>query len=392
MSGLVLTIRIVLVRVAFAVARRLPLRSRVVLATAHAARLAGNLAAIRDDLGTRRPAVPIVVLAHRPATGLGGRLVAAWQAVVAGYYLATSRVFIVDDYFFPIYVVKPRPGTTIIQTWHACGAFKKVGYSVLDKTFGVDEALARRVRIHSNYDICLVASQAAAPHYAEAFRQPLERFVSRLGIPRTDVFFGEERLAQTREAVRRRYALPEGRSVLLYAPTFRGDSVTDARATDDLDLHMLRETLGDDHVLLIRLHPFIRSRTVIGPELAGFAIDVSDHPDINELMLVSDVLVTDYSSAIYEFALLGRPMVFFAPDYEAYERERGFYFDYRTGVPGPIFETTADLAAHLRAGTFDIERVERFRDASFDVADGGSATRVTDELILPSLTRTGYRR
>ena len=392
MSGLVLTIRIVLVRVAFAVARRLPLRSRVVLATAHAARLAGNLAAIRDDLGTRRPAVPIVVLAHRPATGLGGRLVAAWQAVVAGYYLATSRVFIVDDYFFPIYVVKPRPGTTIIQTWHACGAFKKVGYSVLDKTFGVDEALARRVRIHSNYDICLVASQAAAPHYAEAFRQPLERFVSRLGIPRTDVFFGEERLAQTREAVRRRYALPEGRSVLLYAPTFRGDSVTDARATDDLDLHMLRETLGDDHVLLIRLHPFIRSRTVIGPELAGFAIDVSDHPDINELMLVSDVLVTDYSSAIYEFALLGRPMVFFAPDYEAYERERGFYFDYRTGVPGPIFETTADLAAHLRAGTFDIERVERFRDASFDVADGGSATRVTDELILPSLTRAGERR
>ena len=70
-------------------------------------------------------------------------------------------------------------------------------------------------------------------------------------------------------------------------------------------------------------------------------------------MLVSDVLVTDYSSAIFEFSLLDRPMVFFAPDYEAYERERGFYFDYRTGVPGPIFETTAELAAYLRAGIFD---------------------------------------
>ena len=82
-------------------------------------------------------------------------------------------------------------------------------------------------------------------------------------------------------------------------------------------------------------------------------------------------------------------MVFFAPDYEAYERERGFYFDYRTGVPGPIFETTAELAAYLRAGIFDIDRVERFRDESFDVADGHSATYVTDELILPSLTRAG---
>jgi CDP-ribitol ribitolphosphotransferase len=210
--------------------------------------------------------------------------------------------------------------------------------------------------------------------------------VSRLGIPRTDVFFGEERLDRTRAAVRARYGLTEGRRVVLYAPTFRGDSVTDAHATDDLDLGLLREVLGDDHVVLVRLHPFVHSRTVIGPELAGFAIDVSDHPDINELMLVSDVLVTDYSSAIYEFALLGRPMVFFAPDYEAYEAERGFYFDYRTGVPGPIFETTEALARYLRAGQFDLERVARFRAESFDVADGRSTARVTDELIVPSLT------
>jgi CDP-glycerol glycerophosphotransferase (TagB/SpsB family) len=391
-SDIVLSVRIVLVRSAFAVARRLRLRRRVVLGTAHSPRLAGNLAAIHDDLVARAPAVRLVVLAHRPAAGVRGRIAAAWHAVVAGYYLATSQVFIVDDYFFPIYVIHPRAGTTIIQTWHASGAFKKVGYSVLDKSFGAAEALARRVRIHSNYDVCLVASQAAAPHYAEAFHQPLDRFVSRLGIPRTDVFFGDDRLARVRDDVRRRYGLTDGRRVVLYAPTFRGDSVTDAHATDDLDLGLLRAAIGDDHVLLIRLHPFVHSRTAIGPDLAGFAIDVSDHRDINELMLVSDVLVTDYSSAIYEFALLGRPMVFFAPDYEAYERERGFYFDYRTGVPGPIFETTAALAEYLRAGVFDIGRVERFRRESFDVADGRSTARVTDELILPSLTGTRARR
>jgi teichoic acid ribitol-phosphate primase len=391
-NDIVLTIRILLVRVSFAISRHLRHRRRVLLATSHADAIGGNLAAIRDDLAARHPAVPVVVLAHAPARGLRGRLAAAWQSVAAAHYLATSRVVVVDDYFFPIYVIRPRPGTTIIQTWHACGAFKKVGYSLLDKSFGVDATLARRVRIHSNYDVCLVASQAAAPHYAEAFRQPLERFVSRLGIPRTDVLFGDERLERIRVEVRRRYALAPGRRVVLYAPTFRGDSITDARATDDLDLGLLRSVLGDDHVLLVRLHPFVRARTPIGPELAGFAIDVSDHPDINELMLVSDVLVTDYSSAIFEFALLGRPMVFFAPDYEAYERERGFYFDYRTGVPGPIVETTADLAAYLREGRFDLERVERFRAASFDVADGRSSERVTDALIVPSLTRAGDRR
>ncbi len=360
---MILTIRILLVRVGFVLSRPLPLRSRVVFATAHAATLGGNLAILRDELATRRPAVAMVTLAHRPATGLRGRLAAAWQAIVAGHYLATSRTFIVDDYFFPIYVIRPRRGTTIIQTWHASGAFKKVGYSVLDKSFGADEALARRVRIHSNYDVCLVASQAAAPHYAEAFRQPLDRFVSRYGIPRTDVFFGEERLARTRDEVRRRYDLTDGRRVILYAPTFRGDSVTDAHATDDLDLEWLRA--GPRRGPRPARPPApVRplARPSIGPALAGFAIDVSDHPDINELMLVSDVLVTDYSSAIYEFSLLGRPMVFFAPDYEAYERRaRASTSTTGRGVPGPIFETTGELAEYLRAGVFDTARVERFR-------------------------------
>ena len=107
-------------------------------------------------------------------------------------------------------------------------------------------------------------------------------------------------------------------------------------------------------------------------------------------MLVSDVLVTDYSSAIYEFALLDRPMVFFAPDYEAYERERGFYFDYRTGVPGPDLRDDRGAGARTfgRASSTS-SACDRFREASFDVADGGSATRVTDELIVPSLDRAG---
>jgi CDP-ribitol ribitolphosphotransferase len=388
-KGPILTVRILVVRLAFGIARHLPLRSRIVLATAHSAKLAGNLDSIRDDLARRYPTIPVVILAHRPATGTRSRIAALWQALIAGYHLATSRVFIVDDYFFPIYVIRPRDGTTIIQTWHACGAFKKVGYSLLDKSFGADEELTQRVRIHSNYDVCLVASEASAPHYAEAFGQPLGRFEWRLGIPRTDVFFGEDRLARTRAAIRERYGLTDGRRVILYAPTFRGDTITSAHATDDLEVEVLRGALGEDHVLLVRLHPFVRSRAPIGPELADFAIDVSDYPDINELMLISDVLVTDYSSAIYEFSLLDRPMVFFAPDYEAYERERGFYFEYRTGVPGPIFETTEALAAHLRAGVFDLERVDRFRRESFAIADGRSTERVTDALIVPNLTRAG---
>jgi CDP-ribitol ribitolphosphotransferase len=382
---LLIGVRTWLVRVAFSVGRRRPLRRRVVLATAHAARLRGNLAYIRRELAATHPEIEVVVLAHPPARGIGGRLTAAAHAMLAGWHLATARLFVVDDYFFPIYVIDPRRGTTIVQTWHASGAFKKIGYSVLDKSFGADATLTSRVSIHANYDICLVGSQRAAPHYAEAFGLPLDRFVSRLGIPRTDLFFDEQRRSAAVAAVHARYSIPQDRRVILYAPTFRGDTVTDARQPDDLDIGLLRERLGDTHVLLLRLHPFVRDSVGIGPADRGFVIDVSDWPDINELMLVSDVLVTDYSSAIYEFALLERPMLFFAADHQAYERERGFYFDYRSGVPGPILDSTESLAEALRARTFDRERVAAFRDLSFDVADGHATRRFVNEIVLPAL-------
>ena len=386
MRGFVVQLRILAVRSGFVAGRLLPIRRRVVLATSHADRLGGNLAFIRDELQRRTPPEPIIVLAFRHRSGIRGRAAALWHALRSGFYLATARVFVVDDYFFAMYVIHPRPGTFRVQVWHAAGAFKKFGYSVLDRSFGADEALVEHVPIHANYDLCLVSAEATvAPCYAEAFGLPLDRFTSRIGIPRTDLFFDDARRAQAAADVRRRYAIPVGRRVILYAPTFRGDSVIAARYEENLDLEALADVVGDDHVLLLRLHPFIRRRATLGEGLSGFVIDASDHPDINELMLVSDVLVTDYSSAIFEFALLERPIAFFAPDHEAYVGERGFYLDFPADLPGPVFETTSALAAYLRAGTFDTARIREFAGVSFDLADGRSSERFVDLVVRPAL-------
>ncbi|HXI45963.1 MAG TPA: CDP-glycerol glycerophosphotransferase family protein [Candidatus Acidoferrales bacterium] len=372
-----------LVRVGFAIGRRTPIRGRVVLATSQADTLGGNLGAIRAGLAGRSPGIPVTVLARRRAGTAGWR--AGLDLVLAGWHLATARLFVVDDHYLPMYAIRPRSGTARVQVWHACGAFKKFGYSLADKAFGADAATLEAFPIHTNYDRCLVSAMRFAPFYAEAFRQPVERFTSHYGIPRTDLFFDAPRAAAIAADVRRRYAIPEGRRVILYAPTFRGELTTQARSPEGLDLAALRAVLGADHVLLVRAHPFVRDRLRIGGAAEGFAIDVSDHPDINELMLASDVLVTDYSSAIYEFALLGRPIAFLAPDHAAYERERGFYLDFAADLPGPVFEETAELAAFLRGGAFDLEAVARFRAESFDVADGHATERFIDELVRPVL-------
>jgi CDP-ribitol ribitolphosphotransferase len=378
---LLLAARTWAVRLGFAIGRRTGRPDRVVLATAHAGRLSGNLALIAAEV--RRRGIRPVVLVHQPRRSPAGRLSTLAFHVRAGAAIARARVLVVDDYFFPLYVLRPLSETTVAQVWHACGALKKFGYSVLDKTFGADEELVRSVRIHTNYDLCLVSSEAAIPFYAEAFRVPADAFVAGLGIPRTDLLFGDVEMRAAR--LRARYGIPDGRRVVLYAPTFRGEGVGSARADGLLDFDVLASALARDHVVLVRLHPFIRSRLDLPDRLRGFVIDVSDAPEINELMLASDVLVTDYSSALFEFALLGRPIAIHAPDLAAYERERDLYIDIRTELPGPVLETTEAVAGWLRAGEVDDAAIEAFARRWFTVADGGATRRFVDRVVEPAL-------
>ena len=174
--------------------------------------------------------------------------------------------------------------------------------------------------------------------------------------------------------------LAEHTTAVLYAPTWRDDS----RGPDGLvvqpnwlDLERLQQGLPET-VLLARLHPNVRSGAAHRP---GFTFDVGSHPDINELYLAADVLVSDYSSAIYDFAVTGKPIVLFAPDLEHYRGDvRPFYFDYEEWAPGPVTATTdellaalADLGATRRDAA---ERYRRFRETFCPLDDGYASERV----------------
>jgi CDP-glycerol glycerophosphotransferase (TagB/SpsB family) len=382
MNRFLRVVRTLVARLGFAVGRLRRISPHVVLATSHTPGLTGNLAWVRDELARREPPIPFVELTRGSRRSRLDLLVFTFRA---GFHLASARVFVVDDYFFPMYVITPRSGTTRVQVWHAAGAFKKFGHSVVDKSFGADPDLVSAVRIHSNYDLALVSSMAVARFYAEAFDAPMRIFTSRIGIPRTDLLTDPALRAAAEARVRSRYPSLAGRRVVLYAPTFRGTSVTHARYADLMDLDAMRRILGDGWVVLLKLHPFVRRSLEIPAGLEDFAIDASAEPDVNELMLVSDVLVSDYSSVIYEYALLGRPILFLAPDEDAYDLERGFYFDFRADAPGPIVATTEALAEGIRAGAHDLERVRAFAAASFDVTDGHATARLVDRVLVPGL-------
>jgi CDP-glycerol glycerophosphotransferase len=169
------------------------------------------------------------------------------------------------------------------------------------------------------------------------------------GYPRNDLLCSGE-APQVAERVRRRLGLPDGKRVVLYAPTWRDNQYyASGRYRFDfrLDLERAWQQLGDDYVVLLRGHHHMADDVPEGGR-PGFAINVTAYPDISELFLVSDILVTDYSSVMFDFAATGRPMLFFTYDLEQYrDNLRGFYFDFAAEAPGPLLATSDEVLAAI---------------------------------------------
>ena len=297
----------------------------------------------------------------------------------ATHYLAKSSFLLVDDYYFPIYVVNLRKGTEVIQVWHACGAFKKFGYSVLGKSYGADDNYVKYVPIHKNYSHVLVSSKEVIPHYAEAFNMDPSR-IHPMGIPRTDLFFNDTLKTEAIERVYHKYPELKGKKLVLYAPTFRGVVRQQIDVVMPFDLKQATESLGEDMILGLKMHPFVSKSF----DLEGLenVINLSDYPEVNDLLLVTDLLISDYSSLVFEFSLLERPMIFYAHDRVDYIAERDFYYEYESFVPGPIVETTEELIHQLKSSNFDLEKVKAFKSKFFDRADGKVTQRFIHEIIL----------
>jgi CDP-ribitol ribitolphosphotransferase len=383
-------VRVFAARAGATLARLRPIHERVYIVANRDGVLRGNLSEIERALRAL-PAAPTILRETGSDDERNGGVpilslfISVLRIVIRSYRVASSRVVIVDDYFFPIYPVKKRSGVTIIQVWHACGAFKRFGRATLESEWGADEIFLKWVPIHANYDLTLVSSASIAQIYADAFGQPVEQITAAFGIPRTDALAPSPRRDAAEREVRTRLGLRDNRTTILYAPTFRGADLKGAGAPELLDIAALFRALGDQYRLILRLHPFVKSAMRIPEEARDFVVDASREPDVNEVMLAADILVTDYSSIIFEYALLNRPMAFLAPDLAAYERERDFFFDYRSGVPGPVVQATEQLVAWINAKAFDLPRVTKFAAESFDVMDGHATERLVEQVVLPAL-------
>ena len=272
-------------------------------------------------------------------------------------------------------------GATYLQTWHGT-PLKRIHNDVLWAPEGRLERLDRDV---AKWDLLLSPNEVSTPRLRGAFGYEGEVLES--GYPRNDILSAPD-AEERRAGIRARLGIAPEQTAVLYAPTWRDDAVFEAGGKDlelALDLDRFEERLGGQNVLLLRLHYMLTGRLEAGEDRPSVR-DVSWWPEIGELYLAADVLVTDYSSTMFDFAVTGRPQLFFTYDLDDYrDRLRGFYFDFAPVAPGPLlptngelFDALADLPAVADAYA---ERYAEFSETFCRLEDGHAGERVVARLL-----------
>jgi CDP-glycerol glycerophosphotransferase len=300
------------------------------------------------------------------------------EAATARYFVSNANVH--DD------IVK-RSGTIHLQTWHGT-PLKLMGVDIRPRNpaeMDWDKFVSRSLR----WDYMLSSN----PHSSYAWRRacPFHYTTLETGYPRNDIFFTATEA--DRKRIRAALGVPDGKKVALYAPTWREDMRGQPLAVtpDIFDADTVLRALGKDYVLLIRAHYFMRRTDTA----AMNAIDVSAYPDTNEVALISDLLITDYSSIMFDYACLRRPVVLYQYDYEDYLRRRGVYFDISKVPPGPIVATLDALCECLSRRSFDTPEthamIGRFADRFAPWDDGRSTERVLEKVFgIPRLADSRF--
>ncbi len=244
-------------------------------------------------------------------------------------YATTEYVF-VCDYYLPVASCRKRPETKVVQLWHSCGLMKKIAHDA-----GDDIPKGYRGNLFGNYTYLTLSAPVCVPVHARALQIPRERIYA-TGVSRTDYYFDEEWNRRCREAFYEQYPQARGRRIALWAPTFRGNAAM-PRLEGLQEIRQAAGKLAEEWYFVLKAHPHIDAHGMV----SNCSIPTE------ELLPVADLLITDYSSVMFDYLLYRKPIVLFAPDLERYEAERGFYIDYHE-LPYPVTQTADELERAVR--------------------------------------------
>jgi CDP-glycerol glycerophosphotransferase (TagB/SpsB family) len=296
--------------------------------------------------------------------------------IIGIYHLATSKYVFVDNYFPFLVVTNFKKDVKCVQLWHAVGAIKKFGL--------VDESLKLRhpssknryKKVYNRFDKIVVGSKKMGDVFIENFDIDNNKILY-TGVPRTDFFYDEVKIKNIKKSLYEKYNVNTNKKIILYAPTYRNGkfSVSDCA----LDIEQMY-SLKDDYVLLLKFHPLVL--TDFSSLYKDFVIEVSGLENINKLLTITDILITDYSSIPFEFSLYEKPMIFYAYDLEDYKKNTGLIDNFESFIPGPIVKTTKDVVKHIKEDDFNIQKIKMFSKEWNEFSVGNSSENLIDNVMF----------
>ena len=360
-----------------------PVRNRIAMVSRQSSTLTLDMRLLKEELERQNPEVEIVTLNRMIPPGLAGKIKYLWYMVTREMHVfATSRVVLLEGYCINASILHHRKELSIIQLWHALGVLKQFGYYAVGTEEGHSEALAKAMHMHEKYDCAICSSEFCRPYYAKAFRMPESR-VKVCPLPRTDLLTDREYHRRKREEIIWRYPELGKRPNVLYAPTFRnGEDITE-------HLDSLFEAFNyEEYNLIVKLHPV--DRTGIHRE------EIFECPEFTamELFSLTDALITDYSSIIYEAAAAEIPIYLYTFDLDRYLERRGFIIDFMKDIPLEKYRKPTDLLERVYEDEKRrrVESAELHLDASQSfiekyVQPGIGNTRRLAEWVLQELAK-----
>lgn len=294
--------------------------------------------------------------------------------------VARSKYWVINGRQFD--PLDKKDSQVIVSTWHGT-PLKKLGLDI-GNVYTMNPFIKHSyVNVSKQWDYLISPNRYTTNILKSCFGYQKEIFES--GYPRNDILYNADEEMVNR--IKSSLNIPEDKKVILYAPTWRDDEFIDAGLIKfqlKLELDKLKEAFSDEYIILIRTHYFIADKL----DLSGvedFAIDVSKYNDIAELYLISDLLITDYSSVFFDFANLKRPILYYTYDLDKYENVlRGFYIDIRKEVPGPLLETTDEVIDAIR--NIDQlkeeykEKYDQFYERFCSIDDGNASKRIVEKV------------
>jgi CDP-glycerol glycerophosphotransferase (TagB/SpsB family) len=368
-----ITMRIAVLPAVFAlvnVATRRNPRS-ILFASASGIDITGNFLAVSSFLRKNHPDIRLV-FELKPS--LASRLTFA-QKLRLLRNIASAGVIVLDDYYPTIHSLALKRQTRVIQLWHAPGAFKKFGLS----RKGLPGGPRTGSQVHTGYALAIASSPDVQVCVQEAFGMPQDRVLS-IGIPKTDIYFDQSAMTEFNRDLRRRLGVGDDHRLILFTPTFRGNGQRSAHHEIDYTMWgRIALAVGPNVTILIRNHPFV-DQDAQRDELPH-VIDVSSGYEIEQLIAGADMLITDYSSAIFDCALLEKPMALYCPDTQSYEAARGFYFPLHDYAWGPIVHDEQGLIGAINQSTVNRSALLAVQKKFLSACDGGATERVVEAIL-----------